>query len=1117
MRKPSRSISILVLAAFLMYPLEIHAQNVLPQGAVATLGDAKFDYVSQPGILNVNVTVPQNRADYDSFSVGKNNAVNFNGNAPFTFINTVIGTDPSNIFGAINAPNGQIFLINHNGILFAQGSSVNAAGLVASTLDLNESDFLAGRYTFLGKGGSVVNRGYISTPGGFVVLLGSTVENSGVIEANLGSVILASGEAITLSLDPQGVVAVVIDKKTSQNLANKDSAVKNTGRITANGGKVLLTAKVLDGIFKNAVNNEGIIEARSLVGRKGEIVLIAPEENSLVSNTGLLDVSASEKDADGGLIELSAPRLNMEHGSYRANGLGGRNGILYLDPWDYTIGDDQGFFEILSDQNMGGMDLIIEATNDINFALSDKELNLQFFDTEVFTLKAGRNIYLNDSSIVTQGGAVNLFANKGNGRGEPGNIYMGNGAGIKTNGGKVTLEGSVIDLSALVDAGSGDVDVHAEDQIINSMADLGKNINAKDVYFTAENGIGVTAPILVSADKVTAYNAGHGKIEITNTRGFNARSVINNGGAFGDDVYLRTTAENAKNIEVGVVKAAGFGNVSLDASGSITDNDRDSMITANRLWLSAGNDIGTAANRINTNVNHLSGISKGVGDIYINQATAVTINDMRNMNGLIDIIAGGRINAMDISTYGGTQKDGISLRTVYGDIEVGKVTAAGLGDVLLDAAGNITDEDADSLVTADQLTLASGIIGSALGAFLTLGIDINTSVVDGHQMLAINNLPGASGYNIYFRPGVLTDVAWQKVAANVPASTGAVTQWLDPATDGVSGSYYAEVSSTSTGGVGALANRINTDVNDISARSRNIGDIYLEQAKAVGLNGVSTNQGLIDIISADAIAAQNISSGGGAADHVKLKALSGDLSVANINSAGDLSLEAVNGSILGTGTGPHVTSGGDANLTAGHVIGSWIPYKPLNINVTKDLYLAAGGRDSLAAGSAGEMPVSGTLEGVVGEAYKIDPGTRSNDLADGEFAGDPSGYVFVNNTEIWPKVPVRVPVPEVVAPDPGLVVVTPPIDLSLMQQQLSMNTSLRTIYDPAFRTVSMDRVATTGVYFYHPLTVADASAFDGIALDSQAYEFIDRNIDLKSQNSFPLYYQSGSQDQRKSK
>ena len=179
-------------------------------------------------------------------------------------------------------------MINPNGVLFGQGSKVDMPALVASTMNISDADFLAGNYRFTkeGKGSYVINQGDIHIRnGGYVCLLAQAVENSGVIEAALGKVVLAAGEALTLSLDDQGDISVVIDEAVKQEVLDPnrqpmDSAVKNTGSILADGGKVILTAKVLNHVFDYAINNSGVVVAQDIIERDGVVELITHNSSS---------------------------------------------------------------------------------------------------------------------------------------------------------------------------------------------------------------------------------------------------------------------------------------------------------------------------------------------------------------------------------------------------------------------------------------------------------------------------------------------------------------------------------------------------------------------------------------------------------------------------------------------------------------------------------------------------------------------------------------------------------------------------------------------------------------------------------------------------------------------
>ena len=70
------------------------------------------------------------------------------------------------------------------------GGRVDVAGFVASTLNIRNEDFLAGRNVFVNDNGAqnVINQGEIRTPaGGSVYLIGSNVSNEGIITTPLAT------------------------------------------------------------------------------------------------------------------------------------------------------------------------------------------------------------------------------------------------------------------------------------------------------------------------------------------------------------------------------------------------------------------------------------------------------------------------------------------------------------------------------------------------------------------------------------------------------------------------------------------------------------------------------------------------------------------------------------------------------------------------------------------------------------------------------------------------------------------------------------------------------------------------------------------------------------------
>ncbi|MBE7942743.1 filamentous hemagglutinin N-terminal domain-containing protein, partial [Ramlibacter aquaticus] len=155
-----------------------------------------------PGQMIVTTTQSRTVIPWASFNVAAGNSVSFKQpDASSAVLNRVItpGT-PSTIDGAIDS-NGKVYLLNPAGISFGVNSAVSVGALVASTLDMADSDFLNGVDRFRGApgNGAVVHQGEIVTDtGGSVVLLGSSVTSTGAIRTSGGDVVLAASSADTL-------------------------------------------------------------------------------------------------------------------------------------------------------------------------------------------------------------------------------------------------------------------------------------------------------------------------------------------------------------------------------------------------------------------------------------------------------------------------------------------------------------------------------------------------------------------------------------------------------------------------------------------------------------------------------------------------------------------------------------------------------------------------------------------------------------------------------------------------------------------------------------------------------------------------------------------------------
>ena len=305
--------------------------QTLPTGGTVVAGGATI--TTGPGAMTINQSTQSTAINWQSFSIGKGGSVVFvQPNSSSVALNRVLGADASAIFGSLTS-NGQVFLINPNGVLFGQGSQVNVGGLVASTLGMSDADFMAGDYRFSGSGGgAVLNQGAIIANGGYVALLGGHVSNEGLIQANLGTIALAAGEAVTLDVAGDGLLNVAVDRGAA------DALVRNGGMLQADGGRVLMTAQGAGDLLRTVVNNTGVIQARTIGERNGVILLLGDMQSGTVNVAGVLDASAPDG-GDGGFIDTSARTVNVAAGTrITTEAPSGAAGTWLIDPADFTIG-----------------------------------------------------------------------------------------------------------------------------------------------------------------------------------------------------------------------------------------------------------------------------------------------------------------------------------------------------------------------------------------------------------------------------------------------------------------------------------------------------------------------------------------------------------------------------------------------------------------------------------------------------------------------------------------------------------------------------------------------------------------------------------------------------------
>jgi hypothetical protein len=239
----------------------------------------------------------------------------------------VLGSTPSNIAGRINS-NGNVILVNPNGVFLTKSGAVRSNSFTASSLDINTNDFLQGRHNFYKNKTSkgVENHGSIEVNNSsHAALLGNYASNEGTITAKFGKIFMGAGEQITLDLSGNGLMKVTVPTSELSNITDingksLDSLVTNNGSLIADGGYVQLSAKTAENLMLGAVNigSSGIVSSASIDHRTGNVV-IGGDNNNFVNIEGTINISASKPSTPSGALNITGTNVYYG-GSTKANG-----------------------------------------------------------------------------------------------------------------------------------------------------------------------------------------------------------------------------------------------------------------------------------------------------------------------------------------------------------------------------------------------------------------------------------------------------------------------------------------------------------------------------------------------------------------------------------------------------------------------------------------------------------------------------------------------------------------------------------------------------------------------------------------------------------------------------
>ena len=378
---------------------------------ITTIGNGKNQ--TQTASETITQTTSKVIINWSSFNVGSNATVTFvQPSSTSVALNRIGGNSASQIFGALNA-NGILFLVNTNGIVFGAGSQVNVGGLVATTSDINNSDFENGNYNYnfsptannhssnsINTSAQIINDGTITVnqDNSLVALIGHDVENDGTIQAKVNlpnsykpsstdatgnKVQLGAGDTFSIDLNGDGLISLAVsDPKAKQLLA------QNSGTITANGGTILMTAAAAENTVNSLVNMDGVLQADNVSTKDGSVQLVANGSNSQVTVAGSVS-------AKGGSVETSSTgTLNVKSGASVTAA------SWDIDPGSITVSNGTGSgssvnASVLAASLGNGTSTTITASNNITVANNVTDTG---HTNASLTLDAGNDITFNNNS-----------------------------------------------------------------------------------------------------------------------------------------------------------------------------------------------------------------------------------------------------------------------------------------------------------------------------------------------------------------------------------------------------------------------------------------------------------------------------------------------------------------------------------------------------------------------------------------------------------------------------------------------------------------------------------------------------------------------------------------------
>ncbi len=767
------------------------AANTLPTGAQVTTGNVAIS--TNGATMNILQSTDKASVNWNSFSIGSGAAVNVHQNsASSVLLNRVVGNDPSQIFGKLTA-NGQVILINPNGIVFGKGGSVTASAFTASTFGMTDADFQAGKHKFSRNGstrGVTVEEGadiHTTTTGGYVALIGASVNNQGEIHTQQGAVVMAAGESVALPTALTDSVGVPLSSKVRLELTPStiNASVENGGTITTDGGQVLMqAAAVADAVAS-------------------------------ITHTGTIDTTGEQ----GGAVTLQA-----DHGIIKATGkIKANSNNAKNKGGDIIIGRDDKVDPITSKTTT----VLAKATDVRGATLESQggfvETSGEYLETEAITVKA-KDWLLDPSNIeivpdtasetgttlpaAPQSGPVNYEAttasrvraktiadNLNNGT----NVTLSTGVDANSTTGD---EGNIVVNAPIEKTGdkSAKLTLIANNRIIVNER-IGKKADANSETDTGNLDVDMTAHgnrktgEQGSVVMKNVIDAGNGKVNITATSKTGWEGLIFQGNS---GITAGTYTVKGSSLSTAVRFNGGTATFNSSSGDSLIEGNSAGSAHGG-VFAAAGSmiDINTTGSNtkatLATDANSAEGVRFGFGGgVTVNTNGNITIGSHNN-NSLLRIQANVNVNGGTLTLQGQSSSDGIIIQDANGGAIKHSIKVNNGSSLVMDGRSSGSGTGITGVLGQHAIEMtgdAAGAKGSInMTGTSTSGTGINTSSLtitsDGGEIsligkgagngLALGSIIKGGNINLEGTSTGASQGIYASNAANIKSDTGVVT------------------------------------------------------------------------------------------------------------------------------------------------------------------------------------------------------------------------------------------------------------------------------------------------------------------------------------------------------